>query len=294
MPDSHTHLKSFLNTHPLDAADSLFDLSDLGVVICSGADAHDFLQNQLSNDLSLMKQHQLSAYCSPKGRILVLFHVLKLGDEYALIAPQAVLDKTLPRLKMFIMRASVTLTQSEDIRLIGLHGASIPNEPTLFKHSHDAHRAFALCTENVLKETPLNSLNDWTVFDINQLLPQVFLENHEALIPQSVNLDIVDGVNFKKGCYPGQEIIARVKYRGKPKTRMINVQSTVPADIGTPIFIDSRESSAGLVISVAEQNGHYLMNISVPVTHLHEGNLWLDAEKTKGLVRLALPYEITV
>lgn len=284
----------------------LFDLSELGVVLVYGDDAADFLQGQLSNDLSHLSDatpHQLSAYCNPKGRMLALFHLIKLGSKYALIAPREVLAKVLPRLKMFVMRASVTIEQDDHIRLLGLHASDgvdakqlkLPGatDAILAAHSNDPNRYFLLGSD--AKPGKLKPASDWNNIDIIQHLPQVYAALHESLIPQSLNLDIVGGVNFKKGCYPGQEIIARVKYRGKPKTRMIGVRAPQTADIelAAPIFIDDRERSAGLVCNIAQGVGSMLMSITLPVTHIREGKLYLDQAKTIELTRLDSPYEIT-
>lgn len=285
----------------------LFNLPDLGVAIVSGNDATDFLQAQLSNDIALLNvhnSHQLSAYCNPKGRVLALFHIFKLDAKYALIAPKAILNKVLPRLKMFVMRASVKIEQKEDMRLTGLQllEESFDEADALFgkrstfitRHSNDPKRFFMLGLEQNI--SALLDTNEWRLIDINQHLPQIYLQLHEALIPQSINLDVIGGVNFKKGCFPGQEIIARVKYRGKPKTRMIAVSVAHKDDIevGAPIYIGERERSAGLVIDTAQDDSETLLSITVPVTHITHGRLYLDEAKIIELERLNCPYQITV
>lgn len=267
----------------------------------------DFLQAQLSNDIALLNDeipHQMSAYCNPKGRVLALFHILKLGAEYALIAPTTVLTKVLPRLKMFIIRAAVNIEQKDDMRLTGLQllKGSFDEADALFgkvskfirQHSHDPKRFFIIDLEQISSASLDN--NQWRLIDINQHLPQIYLQLHEALIPQSLNLDIIGGVNFKKGCFPGQEIIARVKYRGKPKTRMIGVSVAQKdlIEVGAPIYIESREKSAGLIIDTAQNSGATFLSITVPVTHITNGTLYLDEAKTIELERLNCPYQITI
>jgi folate-binding protein YgfZ len=283
-----------------------YDLSDLSIKSVSGDDAQPFLQGQLSNDITHLSEdspHQLSAYCNPKGRILALFHVLILDTGYALLAPLAIMEKVLPRLKMFVMRSAVEIAPLEGKTLLGLYApgdlkakalATLDTQKIhLVKHGNDRDRFFLL-SENA-SEHKLNSCNDWNRLDIEQNLPQIYIENYEALIPQSVNLDIIGGVNFKKGCFPGQEIIARVKYRGKPKTRMIgmNVSGTETASVGDPVFIEGRDSAAGQVINVAHEGEHTLLNISVPVTHITEGMVFLGEDRKISLERINSPYEIT-
>ncbi|MCP4011270.1 MAG: folate-binding protein YgfZ [Proteobacteria bacterium] len=283
-----------------------YDLSELGITSISGDDAQPFLQGQLSNDVTLLNQdspHQLSAYCNPKGRILALFHVLILNTGYVLLAPRAIMEKVLPRLKMFVMRSAVKIAPLEGKTLSGLYAPGDIKTQTLatvdaktihlVKHGNDGDRFFLL-SDNA-SEQKLNSGNDWNRLDIEQNLPQIYIENYEALIPQSVNLDIVKGVNFKKGCFPGQEIIARVKYRGKPKTRMIGVtvSRTRIASVGDPVFIQGRDSAAGQVINVANKGEHTLLSVSVPVTHITEGTVFLGEDRKISLERINSPYEIT-
>ncbi len=282
-----------------------YDLSDLGVAHVSGDDAETFLQGQLSNDVTDIAPkagHQLTAYSNPKGRMLALFNLLKKGDNsFLLLAPREILDKVLPRLKMFVMRAAVTIETDDTLRVIGVQtvdrdaaAAKLAPGTPCFTHSLDPNRHLAVAPG--LPEIELLSRESWNRLDIEQNLPQVYLQTHEALIPQSVNLDIVGGVNFKKGCYPGQEIIARVKYRGKPKTRMIgaSVKDVNTIEIGQPVYIEERDKAAGLVANLAVHGDTTLLSITVPVTHLHEGTLYLDEALSVPLERLPLPYEITV
>ncbi len=284
-----------------------YDLSDLGIASVKGDDASEFLQGQLSNDIQHLSEnqpHQLSAYCNPKGRMLALFQILQLDAGYALIAHRAILDKVLPRLRMFVMRSAVEINPLDDTILLGLHAtgeaksemlAALPARSTrIANHINDNDRFFILTSEKF--EDRFKTINEWNRLDIEQNLPQLYIETYEALIPQSVNLDIVGGVNFKKGCFPGQEIVARVKYRGKPKTRMIGVKTSPakPVELGAPVFIEGRNSAAGQVVNIANNEDFTLLSISVPVTHIYEGNVYLDEAGTLLLERLACPYEVTV
>jgi len=293
-----------MNTKPI--IPSYYDLSDLSIAKVSGDDASSFLQGQLSNDITHLGEdssHQLSAYCNPKGRMLALFHVLKFNGAYFLVAPCAVMDKVLPRLKMFVMRSAVEIKPAEDLSLLGLLAPGLTDDELttivgtgmhIARHQNDPERYFLLTSGKI--NEPLKPYNEWNRLDIQQSLPQLYIESYEALIPQSANLDIVGGVNFKKGCFPGQEIIARVKYRGKPKTRMIGVKlsGNEPVEVGTPIYVDQRDRSAGEVINVASDAENTLLSISVPVTHISEGALYLDEGKDIKLERIKSPYEITI
>jgi folate-binding protein YgfZ len=293
-----------MNANPIISR--YYDLSGLSIAEVSGDDAPAFLQGQLSNDITHLDEdssHQLSAYCNPKGRMLALFHVLQFNGAYLLIAPHAVMDKVLPRLSMFVMRSAVEIKPVEGLSLLGLHAPGITDEELITivgagmhraKLQNDPERYFLLTAEKI--NEPLETYNEWNRLDIEQNLPQIYIESYEALIPQSVNLEIIGGVNFKKGCFPGQEIIARVKYRGKPKTRMIGVKlsGSEPVEVGASIYVDQRDRSAGEVINVADGAEDTLLSISVPATHISQGALYLDEGKTIKLERIISPYEITL
>lgn len=281
----------------------IYDLSPLGVLSCSGADTVAFLQGQLSNDISQLTTpgaQQLSAYCNPKGRMLALFTVIKHSDDgYYLIAPQAVLAQVKGRLQMFIMRAKVSLSVLENSVVLGAQISAIDAADISLFCGPAANSAVNL--ESSLGSSPENRQPDsrfivvlkvaaaikfinslpkscrladylhWQTLDILGGLPQLPIELVAEFIPQSINLDLVGGVNFKKGCYPGQEIIARVKYRGKPKTRMLTVSiaSTAAVKIGAAVFIEGKTASSGVVINVgASQNGATAVLISTPVSAL--------------------------
>ncbi len=300
------------STHP-----TLAELATYAIIDIRGADATDFLQGQLSNDIQLLDKdssHQLSAYCSPKGRILALFNIFKTKAGYILVAPKLTMEKVLSRLKMFVMRSDVEIESTTDLTLYGLISkpdAQVASYKKLrasgaqiFPHCIDATRAFVLAdkaAKSAIEATRPPMLtsgqsNDWHTMNIEQNIPEVYIELVEALIPQSVNLDILGGVNFKKGCFPGQEIIARIKYRGKPKTRMISAEAPndKQATIGAPIFIDERNSAAGNITNIVEKDDKALLSITLPVTHIELGALYLDKEKTMPLNRRQQAYEITL
>jgi len=307
---------SDLSNHSASDRAYLFDLNYLGLLTVSGEDAQSFLQGQLSNDINLLspdRPHQLSAYCTPKGRILAVFDVLKTDRGYALIAPRAILAKVLPRLRMFVMRAAVNIEQADDTVLLGLYSAGQTSTDSLsalhnmgahsYDHNTDPQRKFILIARDSLGESDTqtpeqqhSSENQWRYFNIIQCLAEVFEACYEAFIPQSVNLDLAGGVNFKKGCYPGQEIIARVKYRGKPKTRMLAVRAPLDKHVGInqPIFVEGRESSAGVVSNLAYLEDAMVMNITLPVSHLQQGGLYLDEAQQVELQRLPCPYAVLV
>lgn len=294
-----------LKQRPLNEQAKIIDLSHWSLMSITGDDASDFLQGQLSNDLTALsadQPHQLNAYCNPKGRMLALFHTFKTEQGYLLAAPNEVMRSILPRLKLFVMRAAVHFEPSEHAFL------AIQNFPNSVKNTSSIHTApikqltnttFVYGTTEALSKLwgdvsashITGDHRDWTELEIRQGLSQINHDNTEKLIPQQINLDLLGGVNFKKGCFPGQEIIARIRYLGKPKSRMIAIKSQTLANIASSVMIEGKDNAAGCVVnSVIDRSGQALASITVPLTHIEQGKLNID--NTNISARLPLPYLI--
>ncbi len=281
---------------------ALVDLSHLGAISVSGDDAPGFLQGQLSNDIKALSDqnpHQLSAWCNPKGRMVAFFHVLKDSDSYVLIAPRSIIEHILPRFKLFVMRAKVTVEYLPDTGVLGIIGTDVVSDLPRYALSDSYNRAFIVASYTALKalwqKIEADQYRDgrtWEGIDCHLGWPQVTAATSEAFIPQMVNLDLCNGVNFKKGCYPGQEIVARIHYRGKPKSRMILVSSPHAASVGDPVFIDGRDQTAGQVVTeVSKANGSSTLLVTVPLSHISSGKLYLTPN-SEPLERCVLPYSI--
>lgn len=227
------------------------DLSHLGVIRASGADAANFLQGQLTNDIKQVNDEhcQISGYCNPQGRLLAIFQIFHYQGDYYLLLPAKLLHETLERLKKYVLMAKIKLEDvSDDWVRIGVYGTQAEERlRPLLDHLPDASQSAAsngeLCVLHVAGQVaryiifgPATAMqvlwgkldvhsagagaNNWDWHDLQAGLPQVYPETLGDFIPQMVNLDAFDGINFKKGCYTGQEIIARLHYRGTVKRRM--------------------------------------------------------------------------
>jgi hypothetical protein len=204
-------------------------LTQMGLIEVAGSDAASFLQNMFTNDVSVLQhgQAQLNGLCNPKGRLLAIFLVIKQGDEFLLWLPGELIESIIQRLSMFKLRSDVTLTQVEDKYTVGhfdnthnISGTSLitlPAAPTI---------QLAILEQSQLatfsKDIPIISECVWLKAWLEAGLPMIFKSSQEAFTPQQVNLDLVDGVSFKKGCYPGQEVVARLHYLGKPSRRLFS------------------------------------------------------------------------
>lgn len=265
-------------------------LDHLGLIRVSGPDSQDFLQGQFSNDITQVSpaQTQLSSYSNPKGRVLAVLRIFEYGDALYLQLPRALIADTLARLRMYVLRAKVQLADaSDDLPGLGVSGDTAPdwlqsaglpapatiNSATAFEHGSvfrvpGIEPRFVIHATQTTLDTALatpHQLGDsttWRLQEIRAGQPTVYPETRELFIAQMLNLDTLDAINFKKGCYTGQEIIARLHYRGKTKQRLHQVQlttSTPPAP-GTPLFVTpptsgSPQSIGNLVDALPDGDG---------------------------------------
>jgi hypothetical protein len=225
-------------------------LAQLGLIEARGPDAAAFLQGQLSNDVRKVApdRAQLSSYNSPKGRMLAVLHVLRQDDAFLLELHASLVDAVLKRLRMYVLRAKVTLAAVADRALLGVAGPeaarqlaaarlAVPAEPLACAWTGDVavvRRLGATPRYTVLVPAArrdelwrelgagaqAGTVDDWRRLDIEAGVPTVYPETQDRFVAQMCNLDALGGISFDKGCYTGQEIIARVHYRGAVKRHM--------------------------------------------------------------------------
>ena len=263
-----------------------FALTSFACLRIHGPDCQKFLQSQLSNDISLLEQtngpsaavvnqSQLNAYCNPKGRVISLMKICrKNNDEYFIIAPLDLIGTIRKRLALYKLRADVHLSEeSEEYKIFAIvdeHGnedfdskfEKFGNDTFIFSDSfyNNQGKKYILLTRKQHSEKALTTITQelqcdekpesfWLTFEIREGIPWFTSELTETLLPQQINLDLIQAVSFAKGCYPGQEIVARMHYLGKPKRRSFlllshNSQSEKPIFIdGYPIRIYSKDIS---------------------------------------------------
>ncbi len=293
-----------------DSGDVIADLGHRGLIAVRGPDAGKFLQGQLTNDIDLVVEghSQLSGYCSPKGRLLALLRIFRRDDALYLQLPRPLLDGTLARLKKYVLMSKVTLEDAGaaliGIGLTGPHAeailgdliAAVPAEPdavgrdgaltvlrlpgrrprfALYGPPAEMERAW---TTLAARATPVGAAA-WDRHDILAGIPDVYPATVEEFIPQTVNLELLGGINFKKGCYTGQEIVARLHYRGSVKRRMYLGHAdaeSVPAP-GTPLHATGDDGQAvGHIVSAtpAPAGGCDLLAV-VATEHSTGNNLYI-------------------
>jgi len=228
----------------------LCDTSHLGIIKIDGEDASAFLQGQFSNDVALVDESttQLNSYNSPKGRMYASFRLCKIEDAYYLILPNELMEMISKRLRMFIMRSKVTLNDvSDSWSSFGLSGSdldkcinNLPNRMDEISSIDDVYfiqvpgveRRYLCIGENekinsaktqLAKQLTHADSHHWQRLDIHAGLANIYSTTQEEFVAQMVNLQLVNGVSFTKGCYPGQEVVARMHYLGKLKKRMYRI-----------------------------------------------------------------------
>lgn len=259
-------------------------LPDWGVIRAQGADAAAFLHSQLSNDIHGLDaaSSRLAAYCNAKGRALALLRILRTDDGLLLFTHKALIDSLIRRLRMFVLRSKVTLDDvSEAIGVIGLAGAqAIPPlrqiMGTIPEHAGDVHCAggirlirldcapdrFALAIPggelpeiwaSLAGALPVVTGEVWQLFEIRAGIPTITPATQEAFVPQMLNLEPLQGISYSKGCYPGQEVIARMHYLGKLKRRMyrLHTQAGITPSPGETVRTAEDEKEAGTVVAAA-------------------------------------------
>ena len=285
-------------------------LPHLGVMAARGPEAAHFLHNQLTQDFVLldMQHARLAAFCNAKGRMQASMVGFKTSAEEVLLVMRAdLLPQTLKRLSMFVMRSKVKLSDASAEWTVFGRLAKKVEAPSPWKLSHDdsgwsvslypaSGVARFLCltpAESPLADSGLD-LSDWLLSDILSGVGDVQAATFEAFVPQMLNYESVDGVNFKKGCYPGQEIVARSQFRGILKRRTYLAGSTLPLQAAQEIFHSSDASQpAGQVVQAVShtQHGHWAL-VCLQTSSVEEGELH-PAETTGSVLTLhPLPYAL--
>lgn len=282
-------------------------LDHLCCIEISGDDAETFLQSQFTNDLDKLQpgQQQPGAYCNPKGRALCLFRMLRTEDRWLMILPGELSDSIIKRLTLYRMRAKVSIELRESARILGvIHPRQVIDDIGAVEQGWqlDDHRLMVVTDNesNGWTGGELETEQDtgiWRLSEIVSGIPQVYLATTEQFIPQHINLDLIGGVSFGKGCYPGQEIVARLRYLGKLKQRMIAVAASGPLDcqVGDPVYSEGRGTrKAGQVVEAVEFDAMHYALLSLSADAISEGEIRIGSVDGPVARRLTLPYEITV
>jgi hypothetical protein len=289
-------------------------LPGLGVIRALGEDAARFLHGQLTQDFSLLglSEARLAGFCSAKGRLLASFIGFKRShDEILLVCSCDVLPATLKRLNMFVLRAKLKLSDaSEDFQVWGLTGTDPAARPwvksdgpdgsqtvTLYPASGQGRALWVAPAGQAAPAWPALDAAQWAWLDVMSGIAPVTQPIVEAFVPQMLNHESVGGVNFKKGCYPGQEVVARSQFRGTLKRRAFVVASDAALSVGQDVFHsgDPEQPCGTVAAAAANPAGGWNGIVSMQTSAAADGTL--HAGSASGtplhlLHLLPLPYPL--
>lgn len=291
-------------------------LIDLGVIRAEGEDAAKFLHGQMTQDFSLLglSEARLAAFCSAKGRMQASFYGFKRShSEILLVCSKDILAPTLKRLSMFVMRAKAKLTDaSNDYAVYGLAGDAIEsiagappsawakvdigNANLISLYPADGVRR-ALWVAPVAEAAPAGvalSPDAWAWGDVRSGIAMITAPIVEAFVPQMLNYESVGGVNFKKGCYPGQEVVARSQFRGTLKRRAYLAHCDAALKAGDEVFqAEDASQPCGTVAQAAPSPaGGFDAIISVQISAAEAGGLHLGSAGGPPMVLAPAPYPL--
>ena len=322
---------------PSLSAHGACQLPHLGVIRATGVDAASFLHNQLTQDFLLLDANhaRLAAFCNAKGRMQASMIGFKTGpEEVLLVMRQDLSAQTMKRLSMFVLRAKVKLTDAS--AALGVWGVfhAVAQEPWSCHQLGEATNSVAkAATESVVTdrawalalypavnmsrslhvlphpiapELPALPLEDWLLGEVLCGIADVQTATFESFVPQMLNYESVDGVNFKKGCYPGQEVVARSQFRGTLKRRTYLVSASVPLQAGQEIFAATPSISnlevpdetldtpqpVGMVAQAASHSLHGHWGLVCLQTSSTEGSLQVNSVHGADVRLHPLPYNL--
>jgi folate-binding protein YgfZ len=245
---------------------TMVPLDYLSVARFSGAETAAFLQSQLSADIDVLTTGAagFACYCTPKGQVIGLLLVCKREEDFLVAGASALLPHILDRLKMFVLRTQVEFTLESGLTVLGLNPAtdSFPGE-TFQPANLDLHYGFS--TDAFEAAT---SCESFRAVEISQRVAWLGSETTEKFIPQMLGYDQIGAVSFSKGCYPGQEIVARTRYLGKVKRRPEVVLTTEPLTVEPAARVELRRDDTwlkGIVIDSTNTKGGTILFVVAPV-----------------------------
>ncbi len=330
-PENATEIRHF-GAQPASVAvpeNFVAPLTDLGLIQFTGEDSATFLHSQLTNDVTHLSNNsaRLAGYCTAKGRLLATFMIWKNAHDIVLELPKTLAPAIAKRLQMFVLRAK---TKSADVTdehaILGLVGDKavtvlqqlftqlptqaydkvdseagtliyLPHADKIPRFQWIAPVDITIAAWPILTSvlTPVGNAV-WRLTDIAAGVPQITPATQEQFVPQMINYELIGGVNFKKGCYPGQEIVARSQYLGKLKRRtaLAEIASTT-AKSGDEVFSSTDpEQPCGMIVNAEQVNDtQSLALVEIKLGAIENGTVHLGSATGAPLAFRTLPYTLT-
>ncbi len=302
---------------------------ELGLILVRGDDAADFLQNQLSNDVYQLDESrfQVSSFSTPKGRLLGVFRIIRVSNGYLLVTARAMVVPLLERLFRYILRADVSLADAtdyfarialqsdmpevvshaslapepgavyQDDKIVSLQLAPLESQRRYLVFGLDADAAIALW-QALAEHLAVTGFASWRLAEIRAGMPTIYPATAEEFVLQMANLNALGGVSFDKGCYPGQEIVARMQYLGKLKRRMFlaeleTAELPQPGDELVTPGKSEADGSGKVVDAEFAGDGRCLMLYIARIDRAEAGALELLDQPGVAIRDLELPYPLT-
>lgn len=289
---------------PLDQEYALFDIN--------GPDSESFLQGQLTNDIPSLSQGQsiFAAHCNAKGRMISSALIANVqNDHFRFRVCRDLLETSTSALAKYMVFSKAELNVNNDTLVVAIHGGNAAALATSMRHSeavlHDHLHSKELVElwldasmlgdlSETLQQCRLADQSTWVAARCQLGLAEVDAQNTERYLPQELNFDLIEAVNFKKGCYTGQEVIARLHYRGQLKKHMRYAQCETPRlEPLTEIYDASSQKRCGVVIHSAEINDNTCVFLVLANDSSVEQNTTVTALQNGSKIQwLSLPYAI--
>jgi len=264
---------------------SYYDITQNNTLIkFSGQDAESFLQGQTTCNVKELTNinSTFAALCNPKGRVITLFHLYKQDDSYLMLLTNELAENIIKRLKMFVFRSKVKIENISPQHVIiarvahsadPCEDASFFTRALTFNTTSNIQYLIATQEQRQLLEQDSShqletDLTEWNHALISACIPNISTVTTEKFIPQMLNLELLAGISFNKGCYTGQEVIARLHYKGQVKKRLFYFQSEQTFEDGEELYIEGDENSIGTVIDFAPSPQNYHEGLIVLKTAL--------------------------
>ncbi|QKK12244.1 MAG: folate-binding protein YgfZ [Pseudomonadota bacterium] len=310
------------------SATAVCDLSHYTLLEISGVDAGEFLQGQLTNDVRQLQDNhsQLSAYCDHKGRMLALFRIWPWQEGFRATLPSELADEVAGRLRMFVLRSKVEIhDRSTGIARLGIAGSAaaalleqhvgpvpqavnrftdqrstritrLPGEHPRFELHLPVEHAGRLWQSLSSEARPVGA-PCWDLLMIRAAQPEVVAATRSLFTPQMLNLEVLDGVSFNKGCYTGQEVVARTQFLGTIKRRMFPGKAaaeTQPPAGGELIGAEaaSGQATGRIVLSAPSPDGGYEVLAMVQISAREAGSLHIEGAPAATVELRDPPYSL--
>ena len=305
----------------LQDTNSINYLNHVGLIHVTGEDAADFLQRQFTNDIEQVTKSKFGkgAYLTHQGRIIANFLIFRTNDGFLIAVSNTLVDALSKKLRFFVFRSRVVIDTEPDLIILGaIGGKAIENllavlndsAPEGKKNVHLQHDRLVFAPTGPIPRLGLilstsvadilqhlsagSDSTDWERVDLLAGYPWITSQTSESLVAQAVNLDLVDSLSLTKGCYPGQEIVARLHYKRRVNRRMARAFSQTQVEPGTKVSSSVSAGKTGEVINSVKSKAGAITQllVSLPVEFLSHETLSAADEVSISVLRDELPYEI--